>query len=58
MSWKRAEAEMRYCRAALKGIGKLCGCISVVWLCGLCVGCSFAFLLGFRKRMEKGHEKS
>lgn len=58
MSWKRAEAEMRYCRAALEGIGKLNGYISVEWLCGLCVGCSFAFLLGFRKEMEKAHEKS
>lgn len=33
MSWKRAEAEMDYCKASLKVIGKLSGCIGVdLWV--------------------------
>lgn len=53
---------MHYCKAALKGTGKLSGCIGAEQLCGLFVGYwlsawSFGFLLGFGKEMEKGCEK-
>lgn len=36
MSWKRAEAEMSYCKVSLKGTGKSSGCICVEWLWALC----------------------
>lgn len=52
MSWKRAEAEMFYCEASLKGTGKLSGCICVEWLCGL-FGYYFAFLLHLEKKWRQ-----
>lgn len=53
MSWKRAEAEMHYCKASLKGMGKLSGCIGVESLYGLFVGISLAFCLVLERKWLK-----
>lgn len=53
MSWKRAEAEMDYCKASLKGIGKLYGCIGVEYLYGLFVNIPLAFWMVLERKWLK-----
>lgn len=53
MSWKRAEAEMHYCKASLKGIGKLNGYIGVEYLYGLFVSIALAFCLVLERKWLK-----
>lgn len=53
MSWKRAEAAMDYCKASLKGIGKLSGCIGVEYLYGLLVSIPLTFCLVLERKWLK-----
>lgn len=53
MSWKRAEAEMHYCKAPLKGMGKFSGCIGVENLYGLFVSIPLAFCLVLERKWLK-----
>jgi len=53
MSWKRADAEMHYCKAALEGIGKLSHCIGAEGFVGSLSAVFLAFCLVWEGNGER-----